>query len=199
MRGGFQSLPPELTLESTASSIAQGIVGPTAPGDGNTLRCKPSHRRQCYPRSMRSDVQLVHIETYSMSSKNVNGRNEKARKANISLDSHGYCWLPCEFRHPLPCYSKAITEIVDTLIGLQETLLEHMTCRLTKFVLKGHLRPGDDPLAEWELGRDFNVGRDAVREDLKAALLLGCFRSGAKGFLLWQTGRSFSWSQFLWA
>ena len=58
----------------------------------------------------------------------------------------------------------------------RETLLDTIARRMICFVMEDHYKAGDRLPSEYELARQFNVGRGAVREALKALSVVGLVR-----------------------
>ena len=61
-------------------------------------------------------------------------------------------------------------------IGGRETLLETIARRMIGLVMEDHFKAGDRLPSELELARQFNVGRGAIREALKALSIVGLVR-----------------------
>src|SRR5579875_2354288 len=61
-------------------------------------------------------------------------------------------------------------------LGSRETLTEAIARRMIQLLTQGNYRPGDRLPSEFELARQFEVGRGAIREALKALSVVGLIR-----------------------
>ena len=67
--------------------------------------------------------------------------------------------------------------VVGYPVGRKETLLDSVAKRMIQLLMDGHYQAGDKLASEYELARQFNVGRGTIREAIKALAVVGFVRA----------------------
>jgi GntR family transcriptional regulator, transcriptional repressor for pyruvate dehydrogenase complex len=73
--------------------------------------------------------------------------------------------------------SRVRDSVIGFPIGGRETLLDSVARRMIQLLMDGHYKAGEQLPSEYELARQFKVGRGTIREAIKALAIVGFVRA----------------------